>query len=124
FNDAYARRINERCPGPSGVTTAVELTARSIARAIVRWTEPAEIVVSGGGIHHPGLMRSLERELAAGRGGPVSLRRFDELFFAGDAKEAVAFALLAYLTVHGQPGNIPAATGAAAARILGSVTPA
>ena len=41
------------------------------------------------------------------------LRRFDELFFPGDAKEAVAFALLGYLTLHGQPGNVPAATGAA-----------
>ena len=39
------------------------------------------------------------------------------------AKEAVAFALLGYLTLHGQPGNVPAATGASGARVLGTVTP-
>ena len=124
FGDEYARALSSRCPGPSGVATAVELTARSIADAIVRWTPPAEVVVSGGGVHHPGLMRSLQHHLEAGRGAPVTVRPFDELFFAGDAKEAVAFALLGYLTTHGQPGNLPAATGAAGSRILGSITPA
>jgi anhydro-N-acetylmuramic acid kinase len=54
---------------------------------------------------------------------PIPLRRFDELFFDGDAKEAVAFGLLGYLTLHGQPGNLPAATGARGARVLGSITP-
>ncbi len=56
--------------------------------------------------------------------GDAALRRFDELFFDGDAKEAVAFALLGYLAVHGQPGNLPAATGARGHRVLGQVTPA
>ena len=124
FGDSYARRIHTRAPGADGVATAVELTARSLAAAVVRWTPPAEIVVSGGGIHHPGLMASLQRQLDAARGAPVVLRRFEELFFTGDAKEAVAFALLGYLTLHGQPGNLPSATGAAGPRVLGAVTPA
>jgi anhydro-N-acetylmuramic acid kinase len=81
-----------------------------------------EVVASGGGCHHPGLMASLERYLAAA--GGHALRRFSDLFFPGDAKEAVAFALLGYLTLHGQPGNVPAATGAEGARVLGMVTPA
>ena len=46
------------------------------------------------------------------------------MFFSGDAKEAVAFALLGYLTINGQPGNLPAATGARGPRVLGVVTPA
>ena len=106
------------------MATAVELTARTLAGAILRWTPPAEVVISGGGAHHPGVVASLERHLAKGRGTDVKVRRFDDLFFPGDAKEAVAFALLGYLTVHGQPANLPAATGARGARVLGAITPA
>jgi anhydro-N-acetylmuramic acid kinase len=121
FGDAYAAALHARVPGPDGVTTAVELTARSVADAVARWTPPGtEVVASGGGCHHPGLMAALARRLA--ENGGHELRRFDDLFFAGDAKEAVAFALLGYLTLHGQPGNVPAATGATGARVLGSVT--
>ena len=122
FGDQYARELHQQAPGPDGVATAVELTARTVADAVARWTPAGvEVVASGGGCHHPGLMASLGRQLA-GRGNHP-LRRFDELFFPGDAKEAVAFALLGYLTLHGQPGNVPAATGAGGSRVLGSVTP-
>ena len=69
-------------------------------------------------------MASLRGHLEAARGAPARIRRFDELYFDGDAKEAVAFALLGYLTLHGQPGNLPAATGAARPLVLGSITPA
>jgi anhydro-N-acetylmuramic acid kinase len=68
-------------------------------------------------------MAALTRRLETGP-GRNQLRRFDDLFFPGDAKEAVAFALLGYLTLHGQPGNVPAATGASGPRVLGMVTPA
>lgn len=122
FGDDYARILHDRVPGPDGVATAVELTARTVADAVSRWTPAGvEVVASGGGCHHPGLMASLGRHLAAR--GNHQLRRFDELFFPGDAKEAVAFALLGYLTLHGQPGNVPAATGAGGSRVLGAVTP-
>lgn len=122
FGSAFAERLFQQVPGPDAVATAVELTSRSITLAISRWTPGGtEVVASGGGCHHPGLWKSLEARLSAeGR----ALRRFDTLFFSGDAKEAVAFALLGYLTVHGQPGNLPSATGARGARVLGTVTPA
>jgi len=124
FGDGYAGALHARVPGANGVATAVELTARSIARALADWVPPvSEVVASGGGVHHPGLMAALERGLRARNPG-LRLRRFDELFFPGDAKEAVAFALLGYLTLHGQPGNLVAATGAAGPRVLGTVTPA
>jgi anhydro-N-acetylmuramic acid kinase len=124
FGEPFARRLHQRVPGPDGVATAVELTARSIARALGDWVRgQPEVVVSGGGAHHPGVMRSLGGALGNG-GGATRLRRFDDLFFPGDAKEAVAFALLGYLTIHGQPGNLVAATGAAGPRVLGAVTPA
>ncbi len=121
FGQAFAAHLATRVPGPNGVATAVELTARSIGRAIDRWTAGAEeILVSGGGRHHPGLMAALRLHLGSRR----AVRLFDDLYFSGDAKEAVAFALLGYLTVHGQPGNLPAATGARGRRVLGAVTPA
>ncbi len=121
FGDGLARRILETCPGPDSVATATELTAESIVRGIRQWLPPArEVVISGGGRRHPVLRESLARKLADdGR----DLRDFDDLYFDGDAKEAVAFALLGYLTIHGQPGNVPAATGARHSRVLGSVTP-
>jgi anhydro-N-acetylmuramic acid kinase len=125
FGSDYAAKLYARAPGADGLATAVELTARTVADAIARWTPAgAEVIASGGGCHHPGLMRAIERELTARRGRATPVRRFDELFFPGDAKEAVAFALLGYLTLHGQPGNVPAATGARGPRVLGSLTPA
>jgi anhydro-N-acetylmuramic acid kinase len=123
FGDRYAKALYDRLPGPDAVATAVELTTRTIADAVKRWTPAGvEVVASGGGCHHPGLMAALAQHLRERGGHP--LRRFDELFFPGDAKEAVAFALLGYLTLHGQPGNLPAATGAGGSRVLGTVTPA
>ena len=121
FGSAYAGRLYARL-GTHAIATGVELTVRSIAAAVREWTPPGvEVVASGGGCRHPVLWTSLRERLATE--GRV-LRSFDELFFAGEAKEAVAFALLGYLTIHGQPGNLPAATGARGRRVLGMVTPA
>jgi len=124
FGDEYAAALHLRVPGADGVATAVELTARSIANAVDRWIPgEAAVVASGGGCHHPGLMATLATRLRSLKRSQA-LRRFEDIFFPGDAKEAVAFALLGYLTLHGQPGNVPAATGARGPRVLGAVTPA
>lgn len=120
FGEAYARRLHERVPGQDGVATAVALTADSIAGAITRWVPPAsEVLVSGGGAHHPGVMARLAQALPGG----TRLARFENTYFPGDAKEAVAFALLGYLTLINQPGNLPAVTGARGPRVLGMITP-
>ena len=122
FGLPLAQEIHRSAPGPDGVRTAVELTATTVAGSVARWMPGVvEVVASGGGVHHPVLWQRLSGELAP---HGMALRRFDDLFFAGDAKEAVAFALLGYLTIHGQPGNLPAATGAAGPRVLGQITPA
>ena len=99
----------------------MELTARTIALAYDAFIpEPvADVVISGGGARHPVLVRRLGELLA-----PRKVVAFDALFFDGDAKEAVAFALLGWLHLRGLPGNVPAATGAAGPRVLGSFTPA
>lgn len=102
------------------LATCVRFTAASIARAYRAFVPRAidEVVVSGGGVHNPTLMTALREEL-----GGVPVRSFDELGlgFTADAKEAVAFALLANETVQGLPSNVPAATGARGPRILGKI---
>ena len=121
FGSAYAAALHARVPGANGVRTAVALTVESIARFCETHLPPAtEVVAAGGGTHHPVLMTLLEERFASRE---VALKTFDELFFPADAKEAVAFALLGWLTLHGQPGNLPGATGARGPRVLGSVTP-
>ena len=122
FGQDFVERLNKRVPGAHGVTTAVALTVESIARFCAEHLPAAaEVVAAGGGTHHPVLMQMLTDRFAV---DGKQLRNFDELFFAADAKEAVAFALLGWLTLHGQPGNVPSATGALGPRVLGSVTPA
>lgn len=122
FGAAYAEALAARVPGADGVRTAVALTAESVIRFCREQLPPAgELIVSGGGAHHPVLMTAL-RDLGAACG--LRIERFDDLFFPGDAKEAVAFAMLGWLTLHGQPGNLPQVTGAAGFRVLGSVVPA
>lgn len=128
FDRAYVERLIARCrelhPAAAHediIATATLLTARSIGDAYRRFMpEPVdEVLVSGGGARNPTLVRMIAAAIA-----PVAVRRFDEVFFDGEAKEAVAFALLAYLHVHGLPGNVPRATGARGPRILGKLTPA
>ncbi len=104
------------------VATATQVTASAIAgaaRFIPPRLAPRDVVRSGGGARNKALVAALQ----ACWKGPEH-RSFDELFFDGDAKEAVAFALLGYLTLTSRPGNEPGATGAAGPRILGSITPA
>jgi anhydro-N-acetylmuramic acid kinase len=103
------------------VATATALTARSIAEAYLLPgpdAMPEECIVSGGGAHNPVLMDMLARELA-----PIPLTDLSALGWDPDAKEAAAFAILAHLNLVGRPGNLPSATGAAGARILGKLTP-
>jgi len=128
FGADYVRDFIDRCREQDEnashediVATAVELTARSIAEAFDRFVrrDVSEVLPSGGGARHPVLMERLKALLA-----PRTVRRFDEVFFDGEAKEAVIFALLAKLALEGNPGNVPAATGARGPRILGKVSKA
>jgi anhydro-N-acetylmuramic acid kinase len=102
------------------LATACAVTATSISRAIERWCpcRPDELIASGGGTKNAALMSKLRERLAG-----ASVCTLDEVGMSTDAKEAVAFALLAAATLDGEPSNIPAATGAGHAVILGSVTP-
>ncbi|KUO05761.1 anhydro-N-acetylmuramic acid kinase [Streptomyces caeruleatus] len=99
------------------VATLTVLTARTVADA-VRAAGATEVIVSGGGTRNPVLMTMLGQCLPG-----VSLRTSDELGLPAAAKEAYAFAVLGFLTVHALPGSVPSATGARQARVLGSITP-
>ena len=102
------------------VRTATILTALSILDAFHKFVgskaKIAELIVSGGGAHNPLLMAQLESGLDG-----VRVRRADELGLPGDAKEAFAFAMLAYETLRRRPANVPGATGAKRAVVLGKV---
>ena len=109
------------CTDEDIIATAVSLTARSIADSYERFiAEPvSEVFLSGGGAKNPALVRAITEAVA-----PREVLDFDKTFFDGEAKEAVAFALLGFLHLAGRPGNVPTATGAAGPRILGKRTPA
>ncbi len=112
------------------IATATALTARSITRAIQKFVLPLnssspgqgrfrELVASGGGTKNATLMRMIAEELSELK---INVRTSDELGLPSQAKEAVAFALLAYETWHRQPSNVPSATGAKRPAILGKIS--
>jgi anhydro-N-acetylmuramic acid kinase len=104
-------------PLPDLIATATEFTVHSIVYQIFRTVEPDEIVVSGGGVHNRWLMRSLRRHVS-----PTPLTTSAEFGVDPDAKEAIAFAMLAYETVRRRPANLPSATGACRPVVLGKIT--
>ena len=127
FDAAYVDRLITDCrraqPGCSNddiVATATQLTAQSIAQAYSRFVpEPvSEVLLSGGGARNHALADMIDRATH-----PLAIRRFADRYFDGEAKEAVAFALLAYLHIDSEPANVPRATGARGPRVLGKLTP-
>lgn len=103
------------------IATLTELTARSTADAYRRWVLPRgvrEVVLTGGGARNLTLVRRLTALLA-----PLPVVSGDVLGVDPEAKEALAFAVLAWAYVTGVPANAPGATGAAGPRLLGCYTP-
>lgn len=103
------------------VATATYFTAASIADGIARWAggeenPPAQVIVSGGGVHNKTLLRFLRAELPESE-----VLRSEVLGIDADAKEAIAFAVLAHETLAKRPSNLPAATGAKRAAVLGKL---
>lgn len=99
------------------VATLTELTVRTVARDVAA-AGVSTLVVSGGGCHNPVVMAGLRAALPG-----VNVMTSDDLGVPADTKEAIAFAILGWCTVHGRPGNVPAATGASGPRVLGTITP-
>ena len=105
------------------VATATALTVRSIAdalqRFVLRKTAYHEFIISGGGAKNPVLVAMLANEL---RGLGLHIRSSDEFGLPSEAKEAAAFALLAYETWNRRASNVPSATGAKRPAILGKIS--
>jgi anhydro-N-acetylmuramic acid kinase len=126
FGREFTARILRRCGRASKhdiLATATALTAHSIADAIRHFVTPRrdfeELVVSGGGAHNATLLAMLSNAISPLR---LTLRLSDEFGLPSEAKEAVAFALLAYETWHRRPANVPSATGARKPAILGKIS--
>ncbi len=137
FGEAFVSRFIAMCRKAGGredrdedvVATATALTATSIVDAYRRFVwgyvgkaaplSPVEFVVAGGGAKNDVLMGMLRDGLEPLK---VKVRMMEELGIPAQAKEAVAFALMAWLSWNGLPGNVPAATGARRAVVLGKVT--
>ena len=120
FHLAYLKEALAAQPVPEPddvLATLTRLTAVTVADAC-RAHGVGELVVSGGGARNPVLMRMLGEELAG-----VPLLPSDTLGLPSTAKEALAFAVLGFLTVHGLPATVPSCTGARHASLLGSITP-
>ena len=126
FVREFLRRCG-RCRKPDVVATATALTATSIADAVQRYTAEVstrkpqfqEMILSGGGAKNSTLVTMLTRDLAP---LGLELRFSDEFGLPSAAKEAVAFAVLAHETWHRRPSNVPSATGAKGAAVLGKIS--
>lgn len=121
--DALMRRGADRLITEEDlVATVTTYTAKSVAlhvrRDLPRTATSAEVIICGGGVENPTLVKRLQEALPHSR-----LLTADEAGFPGRAIEASAFALLAYLTAHGVPGNLPPVTGAARRVVLGKIVP-
>ena len=130
FGREFVREFLRRCGGvrkQDVVATATALTARSIAEAVRRFVMQKsgsnnsfhEMILSGGGARNATLVAMLA-EILAPLG--IQLRFSDEFGLPSEAKEAVAFAVLAYETWNRRPSNVPSATGANRAAVLGKIS--
>jgi anhydro-N-acetylmuramic acid kinase len=122
---ASARRLRLR--PEDMVATATAFTAATIADAYRRFVFPKlkagersalQVILGGGGAKNPTLRRMLADRIGAGE-----LLTHEDFGIANAAKEALAFAILAHETLLGNPGNVPMATGARRAVVLGKILP-
>jgi anhydro-N-acetylmuramic acid kinase len=133
FGTAFVARFLAACAGARKqdvIATATAFTSTTILDAYARFCWPhfgqraplaraTETFVAGGGARNTTLMRMLSEGFAS---LGVSVAPVESVGIAAEAKEAAAFALLGWLTWHGLPGNVPSATGAKRAVVLGKVT--
>ena len=99
------------------IATLLELTVETVARDVERF-ELTTLYVAGGGSANLVMMRRMQERLQG-----CSVESMAVLGIDPRAKEGITFALIGFLSAHGQPGQVPSCTGANGERILGSFTP-
>jgi anhydro-N-acetylmuramic acid kinase len=125
FGREYVARFLQRCGSASShdvLATATALTARSIGEAVrglAKKDQYHDLFVSGGGTRNLTLMAMIRAELA---GLGIEVATTDAAGVPSQAKEAIAFAVLAYQSWHGETSNLPGATGASREVILGKLS--
>jgi anhydro-N-acetylmuramic acid kinase len=113
-----SRLLKAKAPLPDLIATATALTAATIAIGVTRFAGGCEeLIVSGGGAHNPQIMAHIAAFLPQ-----VAIATTTDYGIDVDAKEAVAFAILANETWRRRPSNLPAATGARRPVILGKIS--
>lgn len=122
YGKEFVARLRQTgLPLPELIATATALTAATIALAIDRFVRkrmpPNDLIISGGGAHNRQLIANLHAFLP-----DLRFATTQDFGIDVDAKEAIAFAILAYETFRHKPGNLPAATGARHPVILGKIT--
>lgn len=122
FNLSWIEQQLQRFPALAAQdvqATLTELTAQTIAQQVQLNDGCDRLLVCGGGSRNPLLMARLAALLPG-----TEVNTTDQAGISGDDMEALAFAWLAFRTLSGLPGNLPAVTGARAMSVLGAVYPA
>jgi anhydro-N-acetylmuramic acid kinase len=126
FTRRFIQRFARGARKQDIVSTATALTARSIGDALKRFVFAGaetkqfhDYVVAGGGANNRTLVKMISDEISQ---SGLKLQASDDFGIPAEAKEAIAFAVLAYQTWHRMPGNVPSATGAARPAILGKIS--
>jgi anhydro-N-acetylmuramic acid kinase len=120
YVDEVLRLGLQRYVSPEDIIATVNMhTARTVALAVERFcpVKPQRLIVGGGGSRNPVLMENITRVLPA-----CEVIDNEELGFDGDAKEAIAFAILANETIHEHPNNVPSVTGATSPVVMGRIS--
>ena len=121
FASALSRAAELGCSTRALIASLTAAAANTIARAVPAGTQ--RIIVSGGGARNPTLLAHLRDALAARFPAPPFLSRSDDFGLPADAKEAMAFSLMAVECLRGRSANVPAATGARRRCVLGKIVP-
>jgi len=124
FGASFARRlIGSGIEDGDLIATVTMFTSESIYLNYMKFIMPehdiSEIIISGGGLYNHALMGFLRERFY-----PIPVRGIDDFGIRSDAKEAIAFAILANEAIHGNTGNVPNVTGAERYKVLGKIVQA